>query len=357
MEHRDALERIVSGIEAVDARWEQLAWERLDSLTKPPRSLGRIEALAAQLAAMQRTDRPASRPAAAAVFAGDHGVAARGVSAYPQEVTAQMVRNFAAGGAAVNQLARAAGAELVVYDVGVAAPLDDVHGIRHANVRFGTRDMASGPAMTLGEAARALLVGIEAVEELVTRLGVRAVAIGEMGIGNTTAAAALVSALTGVPAAEVVGPGTGLDAQGIARKTAVVEEALAVNSGSLADPLTALAAVGGLEIAAMAGAVIGCARHRAAAVIDGFISTAAALAAARICPACAGYIVASHRSKERGHAVALASLGAEPLLDLDMRLGEASGAVLALSLLDAACAIIGGMATFAEAGVSEAETA
>lgn len=357
MDLRDTRARIVAAVQAVDGEWERVAWHRLDSLTKPPRSLGRIEALAAQLAAIQRTERPTSRPAAAVVFAADHGVAARGVSAYPQEVTAQMVRNFAAGGAAVNQLARTAGAELVVYDVGVAAPLDDVGGIRHAKVRPGTRDMAAGPAMTLDETVSALQVGADAVDELASRTGVRAVALGEMGIGNTTAAAALVCALTGVPPSEVVGPGTGLDAEGVARKTAVVEQALAVNRDSLTDPLGALAAVGGLEIAALAGAVIGCARHRAAAVIDGFISTAAALAAARLCPECVGYIIASHRSKERGHAVALASLGVEPLLDLDMRLGEASGAVLALPLLDAACAVIGGMATFSEAGVSEAETA
>lgn len=356
MERHDVLARVVSSVEPIDTRWEGLAWQRLDSLTKPQRSLGRIETLAAQLSAMQRTDRPQARPAAVLVFAGDHGVVARGVSAYPQEVTAQMVRNFAAGGAAVNQLARNAGAELAVYDVGVAGPLDDLPGIRHAKVRAGTRDMTAGPAMTLDEAVQAILVGAEAVERLIAEKNVHAAAIGEMGIGNTTAAAALICAFTGASPAEVVGPGTGLDADGVARKTAAVEEALAANRVAFSDPLTALAAVGGLEIAAMAGAVIGCARHRAAAVIDGFISTAAALAATRICPHCAGYVVASHRSKERGHAVALAALGAEPLLDLDMRLGEASGAVLALPLLDAACAIIAGMATFAEAGVSGSET-
>ncbi|MDI6711750.1 MAG: nicotinate-nucleotide--dimethylbenzimidazole phosphoribosyltransferase [Anaerosomatales bacterium] len=351
---RETWRDLSTGVETVDAEWERRAWERLDSLTKPPRSLGRLEALAAQLAAVQRTDRPRSRPAAALIFAADHGVVSRGVSAYPQEVTGQMVRNFAAGGAAVNQLAGSAGAELVVYDVGVAAPLDDVAGIRHAKVRPGTQDMTAGPAMTAEEALRAVRIGIAAVEDLATRSGVRAVAIGEMGIGNTTAAAALISAFTGAAPREIVGPGTGLDAEGVARKASVVEEALAVNRSALEDPFATLAALGGLEIAAMAGAVLGCARHRVAAVIDGFISTAAALAATRICPACAGFVVASHRSKERGHAAALQALGVEPLLDLDMRLGEASGAVLALPLLDAACAVIGGMATFADAGVSEA---
>lgn len=354
MQYHDIAMRLTSGIESVDTEWERKAWERLDSLTKPPRSLGRIEALAAQLAAVQRADRPVSRPAAAIVFAGDHGVVARGVSAYPQEVTSQMVRNFAAGGAAVNQLARTVGAELVVYDVGVASLLDDVPGIRHAKVRASTRDMASGPAMTIDETVQAVSVGSEAVRSLAASGGVRAVAIGEMGIGNTTAAAALVAALAGAAPADVVGPGTGLDEAGVARKISIVEEALAANRDALGEPLAVLAALGGLEIAAMAGAVIGCARHRVAAVIDGFISTAAALAAVQMCPECSGYVVASHRSKERGHSVALRALGVEPLLDLDMRLGEASGALIALPLLDAACAIIGGMATFADAGVSEA---
>ncbi len=354
MEAHDVLRDLSANVDAVDAEWERRAWERLDSLTKPPRSLGRLESLAAQMAAVQRTDKPRSRPAAAVVFAADHGVVARGVSAYPPEVTGQMVRNFASGGAAVNQLARSAGADLVVYDVGVAARLDDVAGIRHAKVRPGTRDMTTEPAMTPDEALQALHLGVQAVADLVSRSGVRAVAIGEMGIGNTTAASALICAFTGATPREIVGPGTGLDAEGVARKASVVEEALAVNASALRDPFATLAALGGLEIAAMSGAVIGCARHRVLAVIDGFISTAAALAAARICPTCTGYVVASHRSKERGHAAALQALGVEPLLDLDMRLGEASGAVLALPLLDAACAIIGGMATFADAGVSEA---
>ncbi|GAV31208.1 n(1)-alpha-phosphoribosyltransferase [Coriobacteriaceae bacterium EMTCatB1] len=352
---RETLLSEISLIEPPDRSWEDRAWERLDQLTKPPRSLGRLESLAAQLACIQKTVTPSARPAAVAVFAGDHGVTRRGVSAYPQEVTAQMVRNFASGGAAINQIARSAGADLVVYDVGVVSALDEVAGVAHSKVRAGTADMTEGPAMSVHEAVEALGVGFGAVRDLVESQGTRVVAIGEMGIGNTTAASALGCALVPAAASVMIGPGTGLDERGVARKREVVEQALRVNADRLDDPLEALAAVGGLEIAAMAGAVLGCARFGAVALIDGFISTAAALVAVRLRPQCIGNVVASHRSRERGHAVLLDALGVQPLLDLDLRLGEASGAALAIPLVDAACAVIGGMATFAEAGVSGAE--
>ncbi|MCX8008000.1 MAG: nicotinate-nucleotide--dimethylbenzimidazole phosphoribosyltransferase [Coriobacteriia bacterium] len=348
----DDIRSIAKRVEPVDPAWFERAWRRLDSLTKPPRSLGRLELVAAQLAAIQQTLAPASRPAAVVVFAGDHGVAAHGVSAYPQEVTAQMVANFAAGGAAINQLAKAAGAELVVYDVGVAHDLPEMPRVRHAKVRRGTADMTAGPAMTPQEARDAVLTGFHAAEALILERGVRVLAIGEMGIANTTAASALFCGLTGIDPVSSVGAGTGLDEEGISRKAEVVRKALHTNQASLADPASALASVGGLEIAAMAGAFLACATHKAAAVLDGFISSVSALAACRICPACAGYFVSSHRSRERGHSLVLDELRIEPLLDLDLRLGEASGAALALPLIDAACAVMNGMATFAEAGVS-----
>lgn len=344
----------IARIASPDDAWGSAAWERLDALTKPPRSLGRLEAVAAQLASIQRTVRPTSRPAAVVVFSGDHGVVAHGVSAYPQEVTAQMVYNFATGGAAINQISRTVGAELVVYDVGVATALDDAPHVRHSKVRPGTADMTLGPAMTHEDAKRAIRVGFDAACELIAR-GTRVLAIGEMGIGNTTAATALACALVPAAPSDVVGPGTGLDERGIARKQSAVEQALAANAGATTDPLSTLAAVGGIEIAAMAGAVLGCARYRAVAVVDGFISTAAALVAVHLAPEARGYLIASHRSRERGHSVLLDAIGVEPLLDLDLRLGEASGAALALPLLDAACAVIGGMATFEEAGVSKAQ--
>lgn len=341
----------IAKIPAPDPAWEARAWERLDSLTKPPRSLGMLEEIAARLAVLQRTVTPSLERKAIVLMAGDHGVTAEGVSPYPPEVTRQMLANFAGGGAAINQLAAHAGARVVVVDVGVRGSDALPAGVRAEKVAEGTANMAEGPAMTEDETRRALEVGIRCARELAAE-GVQVLGTGEMGIGNTTSAAALVSVLAGRDPADVVGPGTGLDAEGMARKTDVVRRALSVNEPDPADALDVLRKVGGLEIAALAGLVIGAASFGVPVVSDGFICGAATLVAVRIAPAAAPWVFASHRSAEPGHAIALAALGLRPVLELDMRLGEGTGAALAMSVMDAACKVMSGMATFGEAGVS-----
>jgi nicotinate-nucleotide--dimethylbenzimidazole phosphoribosyltransferase len=321
--------------------------EHLDRLTKPPGSLGRLEALIVQLAGITGSDAPRVEQPAIAVFAADHGVTAQGVSAYPSAVTAQMVANFVAGGAAINVLARAAGAKLVVVDVGVVGPKLPVS----SRVRSGTRDMTVEPAMTRAEVLRAIGIGRDVARGLVAD-GCDAIALGEMGIGNTTSASALVAALTGRPPAEVTGRGTGLDDEAVLRKVAVIEAALRLHEPRRDDPLGTLAAVGGLEIAALVGAMQAAAEARIPVVLDGFITGAAALVAVRIAPTLAPRLIASHRSAEPGHRVVLELLGLEPLLDLDLRLGEGSGAALSLPLVRAATRILAEMATFESAGVS-----
>ncbi len=327
------------------------AWERLDSLTKPPRSLGRLEEIAARVAEVQDDVRPCARPAACALFAGDHGVVTEGVSPYPPEVTFQMMANFSAGGAAINQLASHVGARLTLVDVGVSSDTSALPGVIQAAVRAGTRNLAREAAMTREEAAEALLVGARLATRLATE-GVRVIGTGEMGIGNSTAAAALVAAYTATDPGAVVGPGTGLDEAGVRHKAGVIGRALALHDPREDDPLGTLAALGGLEIAAMAGAMIGGASAGVCVVADGFISGAAALAAVRIAPGVRRYLFPSHRSAEPGHGVALEALGLEPVLELDMRLGEGTGAALAIGIMGAACSMMSGMATFAEAGVS-----
>jgi nicotinate-nucleotide--dimethylbenzimidazole phosphoribosyltransferase len=351
----------------------------LDAKTKPLGALGRLERLAVRLAVAQRTLAPRAERARVVVFAADHGVAAEGVSAYPSAVTGEMVRNFAAGGAAVCVLARAAGCALEVVDVGVDAAPGAFAGpsaggtpgggspVVDARVRRGSRNLARGPAMTADECDRALDAGRAAARRAADD-GAEVLVPGEMGIGNTTSAAALVSALTGAPPAETVGRGTGVDDVRLARKRAVVEAALARHA--LAEPLggrafarRALERVGGLEIAAMAGATIEGARRGLVVVVDGYIATAAALAAARLDAAVLPALVFAHRSAEPGHGAALdafVALGvdaedARPLLDLGLRLGEGTGGVLALPLLRAAARVMGEMATFAGAGVSTAD--
>jgi len=315
-----------------------------DAKTKPRGSLGRLEDLGCRLAGI-RGFVPERLEAAVVVAAGDHGVAAEGVSAYPQEVTAQMVANFAAGGAAINVLARQAGARLIVVDAGIAVPFEhDL--VRSVRIGAGTANIARGPAMTPKQVRRALDAGAALVDELA---GVDVVAIGEMGIGNTTSASALTAALLGVDPQLVCGRGTGLDDEGLARKVETVRRALAANAGH-----DHLAELGGFEVAFLAGVVLGCERRRIAVLLDGFITGAAALAAVRISPGAVDVMIASHRSPEPGHALVLDALALEPLLDLDLRLGEGSGAALALPLLYASIAILREMATFADAGVTDA---
>ncbi len=356
MTYEAALGDLIGGLRPTEPAAEEAAWQRLDQLTKPPRSLGRLEEIAARVARVQGTDHPSVAKKAVILAAGDHGVVAEGVSPFPQDVTWQMMANFVAGGAAINQIARSVGADIRLYDVGVASDVSHLAGVRIQKVADGTANMAQGPAMTRSQAAQAVLVGVMAARDAVEE-GYELLATGEMGIGNTTAAAALTAAYTGTEPALVVGRGTGLDDAGVAHKAQVVARALEINSvpadgNPRADALGTLAAVGGLEIAALAGVVIGAAEQGVCVITDGYISGAAALAAVRMCPVCIDYVFPSHLSVEPGHAVVLDALGLAPVLELDMRLGEGSGAALAMGIVDAACSMLSGMATFAEAGVS-----
>ena len=341
----------IARIPPLDATAMHAATVRQGILTKPPQALGRLETLSIQLAGISGHPLPSLARKAVAVMAGDHGVLAEGVSVYPAEVTPQMVYNFVAGGAAINVLARHVGARVIVTDVGVAADIADVPGVRHCKVRAGTANMAVGPAMTRAEALQALQVGLDLVDEEAGK-GLDIIATGEMGIGNTTPSSAIIAALTGLPVARVTGRGTGISDAALARKVAVIERALAVNRPDRADPIEVMAKVGGLEIAALTGVILGAAAHRIPVVMDGFISGAAALTAARLCPGVVPYILPSHLSVEIGHQVVMAELGLTPLFDLDMRLGEGTGAALAMTLLDAAAKTLCEMATFASAGVT-----
>ena len=343
------LDELIARIAAPDETTRAAARRAYDAKTKPRGSLGRLEELGAQIAAI-RGELPRRLDAAVVVAAGDHGVTAEGVSAYPQEVTAQMVANFAAGGAAINVLARAAGARLVVVDAGVATPCEH-ELVRPLRLGAGTKSFVDGPAMTPEHTERALLAGAALAAELAAD-GIGIVGLGEMGIGNTTSAAAVAAALLGVDPAEVCGRGTGLDDDGVARKIEVVRRGLERNAERA--PLAVLAGLGGFEIAVLAGLALGCAAERVPVLLDGFITGAAALVAARLAPAAAGALIASHRSPEPGHALVLDALGLQPLVDLDLRLGEGSGAALVLSLVQASLAILDEMATFGEAGVTDA---
>jgi nicotinate-nucleotide--dimethylbenzimidazole phosphoribosyltransferase len=332
-----------------EARAAALA--ELDRKTKPRGSLGRLEDLAVTLAGIRGTLAVEPLQAAIVVAAADHGVALEGVSAYPQEVTRQMLGNFASGGAAISVLARHAGAELVVVDAGVVEPFADP-AIRNLRLGPGTGNAAEGPAMTREQASEAIRRGHDLAHELVAS-GANVVALGDMGIGNTTSASGLACAFLGCEPAAACGAGTGLDAEGVAHKVAVVERMLERNRPDPTDAVGVLAALGGFEIVLLAGVALGAAEHRAVVVVNGFITSTAALAATRLEPEVAGYLVASHRSPEPGHALVLAELGLDPLLDLGLRLGEGSGAALALPLLGAARAILVEMATFESAGVTD----
>jgi nicotinate-nucleotide--dimethylbenzimidazole phosphoribosyltransferase len=321
----------------------------LDGKTKPRRSLGRLEDLACRIAGARGLALPPLPTKAVVVMAADHGVADEGVSAYPAEVTAQMLLNFARGGAAINVLARQAAARLVVVDMGTRVAVE-APGVLDRRIGSGTRNFTAGPAMTRDQAVRALEAGIAIAGQLVDE-GVDVIGLGDMGIGNTTSSSALTAAFTGLAAEEVTGRGTGIDDAGWARKTAAIKRALEVNRGR--EPLEILAGLGGFEIAGLAGVVLGAAARRAVVVVDGFITAAAALAAVRLAPAAAGYLIASHRSVEVGHRALLAALGTVPLLDLDLRLGEGSGAALAMPIVESALRILHEMATFATAGVSD----
>lgn len=349
---RAALDAVIARIEPVDRAAGGAAQAAFDRKTKPRGSLGELESLACRVAAIRGTASPGRLRAAVVLAAGDHGYAAREVSAYPQEVTGQMLANFASGGAAVNVLARETGAQLVVVDAGVATPVEH-EAIRQLRLGAGTADATEGPAMTPDQALAGLRGGAEIAAELAAG-GSRIVATGDMGIGNTTAAAALCAALLPADPDAVSGRGTGLDDAGLGRKVETVRRALTANAVDAADPVGVLASVGGYELAVLAGVCLGAAAEGCVVLLDGFVTGAAALVAARLAPEAAGFMVASHRSPEPGHALVLADLGLRPLLDLGLRLGEGSGALLALPLVHASLALLADMATFDAAGVTDA---
>jgi nicotinate-nucleotide--dimethylbenzimidazole phosphoribosyltransferase len=345
------LERTIQSIQPLDAIAMDAARARQNRLTKPPGSLGRLEEISIQVAGITGQERPVIGDKVVITCAGDHGVVAQGVSAYPQEVTPQMVDNFLAGGAAINVLARHVGARVVVVDVGVAADFETQPGLVVKKVAHGTADMTQGPAMSREQAVQAVEAGIEVMENEIAQ-GASLIATGDMGIGNTTPSSAIVAAITGLPVARVTGHGTGIDDIRLVHKVAVIEQALAVNRPNPDDALDVLSKVGGFEIGAIAGVILGAAAQRVPVVIDGFISTAGALIADGLAPLARDTMIAAHDSVEIGHKAMLDHLGLVPCLDFDLRLGEGTGAALVLSVVEAACKILDEMATFESAGVS-----
>ena len=348
------IEEVAGLIQAPDRSFCEKAQARLDRLTKPPGSLGRLEELAAHYVTITGEVKPNLPRAAVFTFAADHGIARDGVSAYPQDVTAQMVLNFLRGGAGVNVLAGHVGAEVRVVDIGVASDLPALPGLIHRKVAKGTRNFLHEPAMTEAQARQAVEAGIVLAAEA-AREGIGVIGAGDMGIGNTTTSAAITAVLTGEPVASVTGRGTGIDDASLRHKIAVIEQSLAKHRPDPNNALDVLTKVGGFEIAGLAGLILGGAAARLPIMLDGFISGAAALIAVGFVPACRDYLMASHRSVECGHEAILARLQLTPLLDLQLRLGEGTGACLGIGLLQAAIKIYTQMATFDEAGVSEAE--
>lgn len=345
------IESTLARITPIHQELLQQAQLKLDNKTKPPGSLGRLEEFARRICAMQGTLQPDMTKKVIFTFAGDHGIVEEGVSLYPKEVTAQMVFNFLNGGAGVNVLARHVGAEVRVVDVGVDHDFGTTAGMVHRKVARGTKNFAKGAAMTREEAISALRVGIELADACKTE-GVALVGTGEMGIGNTTPSSAIVAAISGISVRELTGRGTGINDAALENKIRVIEQGLTLNKPDPKDPLDVLAKVGGLEIAAIAGLVLGCAANSIPVVIDGFISTAGALIASELHANVRDYIFAAHQSVEIGHRFMLERMGVRPILDLDFRLGEGTGAALAMGLIDAGVKIINEMATFEQAGVS-----
>jgi nicotinate-nucleotide--dimethylbenzimidazole phosphoribosyltransferase len=350
------LDATVQKIVPTDKTIAERAHQRLSQLTMPFWALGRLLDLAQELAAMTASMHPPIKNKTIVVMAGDHGVAGRGVSKYPSEVTAQMVANFVAGGAGINALARQAGARVVVVDMGVASDssaLAQSGKIISKRWRAGTSDISAGPAMSREEAVRCIEAGIEVANELAVDTDL--FGTGDMGIANTTPSAAVIACIANVPVAEIAGRGTGIDEAQWKHKVKIIEKSLVLNRPNADDGLDVLAKVGGFEIGGLAGLILGAAALKKPVLIDGFISTAAALIAAQIAPPAKEYMIASHRSAEHGHGIALSKLGKTPLLDLNFRLGEGTGAAVAMNLVEAAVRVLTEVATFEEASVSQAE--
>jgi nicotinate-nucleotide--dimethylbenzimidazole phosphoribosyltransferase len=341
-----------AAIPTLDAAWTERAVARLNSLTKPLGSLGRLEEIAARLVLIREEEFPKCSNKVIFTLAADHGVTEEGVSAYPKTVTRQMVLNFLSGGAAINVLCRQFRIEVVVVDIAVDGDTSELHGLVQMKLARGTKNMARGPAMTRAEAYNALEAGI-ALAKRASYDEKNLIGTGEMGIGNTTAASAIAAVLCGKPAAEVTGKGTGLDDRAFAHKISIIEQSLLVNQPDATDPVDVLAKVGGFEIGGMAGLMLGAAARRIPVVIDGFISTAAAAIAVAIDPRVKAFLFASHRSSEPGHGALLQFIGLEPFLHLDMHLGEGTGAALAMPLMESSVKLLKEMATFSSAGVSE----
>lgn len=348
----DKINQAITSIKLLDERSLTEASERQDNLTKPQGSLGQLESISIQVAGIKGDPRPRIIHKVIFTLVGDHGVTQTGVSAYPSEVTPQMVYNFLRGGAAINVLARQVGARVVVADLGVASVLERHPQLKDKKVSLGTQNMAEGPAMSRDEAIRSIEAGIELVEEELTK-GIDILGTGDMGIGNTTSSSAITATLTGADVTTVTGRGTGLDEEGWGRKVKVIQKALALNRPDPKDAIDVLSKVGGFEIGGIVGVILAGARYRIPVVIDGFISGAAALIAASLSPQVKPCLIASHQSAEPGHKKILEHLGLIPLLNLNMRLGEGTGAALGIFLVEASLKILDEMATFAEAGVSE----
>lgn len=347
----EILKKAMEGIGVLDEMSMKRAQERLDSLTKPRGSLGVLEELAVKVAGIKKDVFPRINNKVVVVMAGDHGVVEEGVSAFPQEVTPQMILNFLSGGAAINVLSRHEGAKIVCVDVGTAADINHP-ALLVKKVKKGTDNMTKGPAMSREEAIKAIEVGIETAWEVIDK-GAELIATGDMGIGNTTPSSAILAVYADEPIENLVGRGTGVDDERLLKKINAVKKAIKVNKPDPGDPVDVLSKVGGLEIGAIAGCIIGAASRRVPVIIDGFISTAGALIASKIEPKTVYFMIPSHVSQEPGHKVMLKLLGLEPMLHMNMRLGEGTGAVLAMNLVDAALKIIKEMATFEEAGVSK----
>ncbi|MBZ4686421.1 MAG: nicotinate-nucleotide--dimethylbenzimidazole phosphoribosyltransferase [Clostridia bacterium] len=348
------LETVTKGIEPVSQEWRMKARDYLKNLAIPQGSLGELLNLAEQLAAIKETLKPSVKKKIVVTMAGDHGVVEEGVSAFPQEVTPQMVANFVAGGAAINVLSEVAGTRVIVVDMGVAADLSELvekGDILSYKVDYGTKNMTQGPAMTREQAKKALEAGIEIAGKLVEE-GVELLGTGDMGIGNTTPSSAILAAMTGCSVREATGRGTGLDDVALENKVRVIQKALEVNQPDPNDAMDVLAKVGGFEIGGIAGLILGAAYHKVPVVVDGFISTAGALIARGLAPNSVDYMIASHKSVEAGHKYMWKELGLRPLLDLNFRLGEGTGAAVAMNIVESAAQVISKMLTFEDAGVS-----